>query len=236
VKVDTAFPVAGLSGTDRGQPNRNWYRYRGQQVVRLMPVGVIKNTGSQSYVRRYFREAAENWANLTADEAAAWSNWATEDHRSRGGIGPGITGIAAYTRINWFRLLGDAGLASDPPVIPQPYVADAVQHVERVGPTDRRISWSSTQIAGYDGRFYIQLSQGFGSPNRRARPTDIRSFGKIGVDTPLIQATGPGPDEWIKHNEDLTIEVGNWVDVVITPLSFDYWPGRARTFAIQVTT
>ena len=235
MKVDTAFPVAGLSGTDRGQPNRNWYRYRGQQVVRLMPVGITKNTGSQSFVRRYFRQSAENWASLTAEEASMWADWATEDNRARGRVGPGITGIAAYTRVNWFRLLNELGLASVPPVIPQPYVVDAVQFVQRLGSDLRKVRWSSTQIAGYDGRFYLQLSQGFTSPNRRARPTDIRSLGKIGEAIPMVQATGPGPDETQMENEDVVMEVGHWVDVVITPLSFDFWPGRTRTFSVQVT-
>lgn len=233
MKATLAFPVAGLCGTDRGSPERNWYRYRGQQVVRLPPVGAPRNTFSQRISRMWFRLAAQAYQNLTREEAEAWDAWSrVTGNFLRECRGP-MTGPAAYQQVNWIRQAGIGGISDEVPTVTMPWRCTEVLEVkEAFGGQKYHVEWETNAPAGVVQETQIMLSKGFDSPARRARQTDMRSLGGLGEDVVLQTKTGPGPHEVTRDQLVLALHTGQWCEAWVRLHSVDGWPGVWDKFSV----
>jgi hypothetical protein len=230
VKADMSFPVSALRGTDRGQPQRNWYTYRGQQIIRRKPVSPLTATAAQSFNRQKFAEFSASWSALSDSERAAWEEWA------RNGYG-GVTGIPKYTGgkqawvgVSWWREVLSLFVGDDPPAVRLTslefsglVITEVIPGQEWFLEVDVDAQTGETWNAGILGSWKAL------GPARAARKTDMAWWGIISQGQGVITGTGAVSGVNATNQFDrYQVTVGDWVEVWFYGFSSDGWPWGFR--------
>lgn len=234
--MDLSFPVSGLSGTDHGQPERNWYRYRGQQVVRRPPIGPVTATEAQSFNRQKFSQFSGEWATLTESEREAWEMWARSRFDGVTGFPKYSGGRQAYVGISWWReVMNIFAGAAVPSSRAYSLQLSNLSVTEMLVGERWDLSVDVFAPAGVGWRFGILGSWHALGPARSARKTDMCWWGILSQGQGVIQGSGSQVGNVSENTfQRYVIEVGDIIELWFYGLSDTGWPWGLRKMSTVV--
>jgi len=115
MKIKNAFPIQFISGTKRPENEQTYYEYQGQQVVRKYTCPQPPYNSSFRGAKDYNDEILEAWRNLSTLSYRKWKAFTDNWNRAIPAPNERLNPWLAFYKINFYRLLNDAGICIIPP-------------------------------------------------------------------------------------------------------------------------
>jgi hypothetical protein len=233
-----SFPVAGLSGTDRGNPQRNWYKFRGMQIVRRPPVSEPSLTSAQSFARQKFSIFSAQWGTLSTSERASWDRWARDDFRGVEGWAAYTSGRGAYVGIQWMAEALGIIIGNDPPTTRAAGTRIVATAASQSAPGFTRFCVSDVEAgAGVQWVYNVLGTWHALSPARKARKTDQAWWGTISTGQGVITGTGSVSGATSSNDFDrFECVAGDEIEMWFQGFSRTMWPFGLQKIRTVITT
>jgi hypothetical protein len=198
-----------------------------RQMLRAWTYPANPESTSQVQVRSWLTQVAIAFQSLTSEERDAWEALGAqmEDTDALGRTFT-LNAIAAYSRVNFYRLLDGTTITDTAPS----YISNAAPIVTGVtrGDPDVEVTFTHAQA---DGFFVVRYTSSLPSPVRLARKNELRL-----PENPLtanLVARSASPQTIALEPDNVTIAGDSYIGVEIVPLSAGYVPG-VKTFVRSI--
>lgn len=235
MKVEPAFPVSGMSGSDRRGTGKNFYIWKGKQIARDVPYPTNRNTAEQSAARQAFRIRQADWYSLSDGDRLAWESFADRMNLAGDRKPPLLSGLGAFLRVQIPGFLsGQALLGVPEDVVPANVCLSAnwiKATVVGVG-TNVNLTFSHGSVGSE--WVSILISEPFSTLVRTARRPDMRSFWSLQAGQFARTWIGLPEQTFVDATEQTFCVEGEIRSLWVRSYSADFWPGPWNRFPSQV--
>jgi len=235
MKVGLLFPVNSLSGAVGGPGGLTFGMNQKLCVARLTVVPDNPNSTQQQWVRGALAASAVGYQSLTAEEVAAWEEFADLHVSPILGEDFVRTPISEYCGINFLRQIAGEALSDTAPTALCDFSISGITSVT-IGTTNLTVNFTHNATTTTDRMVLIKITGTLPSAVREPRENDYRCI--CGVDSALSipdLAASPQGAAIAKTSVLDLPAVDDYIGVEITPVSTEFVTGVPFADKIQVT-
>lgn len=223
MQLRTTFPVSVLAGHDGFPGGIVYYKASGLQCARRWVKPDNPQTAQQIQIRTYFTQAAQAFKNLTDAQRQAWATFCANHKKSYLGTEFILQEMPAFVWINTLRLIDGQTITTTAPSAEAGFSASAIANVAyNSGTSTLSFDVTHNGSAG-TGKWLIRITDTLASAQRNPRPSDWRLAAGVGTNSIVdVQAS---PQTISIANPVFTWSDGDYMAIMVVPLSDDYVPG-----------